>query len=318
MSKCTLISDKEGEGEGEGLEFSFGHTHQVWYYLANFTVGEAKSSLPSVTTFCVVVLAKEFNPEKYQHLCGIFGAAYLTTGSPVAIVTHFLSAFTRGQITDPPAICQPFSVKEYDIRKAYMACSFKDLVQQFGVESILIYTAALLKKKIAVYAASLDSLLKTCRTIPLFVWHRQNWNVVYPQLSLDNEGEMEELAKHGTYVAGFLDPSVQGKTDLYDLFVNVPAASLTVAPHAKDSFMMTKLHKDIAMHMMQCVQSEDHADSATIKEVSKKTKDLINNVKGLAPEGGKISLELLHNRKMNPATETFLFSLATAEGLTEL
>ena len=32
-----------------------------------------------------------------------------------------------------------------------------------------------------------------------------------------------------------------------------------------DSFMMTKLHKDIAMHMMQCVQSEDHADSATIK-----------------------------------------------------
>ena len=31
---------------------------------------------------------------------------------------------------------------------------------------------------------------------------------------------MEELAKHGTYVAGFLDPSVQGKTDLYDLFVN--------------------------------------------------------------------------------------------------
>ena len=87
------------------------------------------------------------------------------------------------------------------------------------------------------------------------MWHRQNWNVVYPQLSLDHKGEMEELAKHGTYVAGFLDPSVQGKTDLYDLFVNgehplthlkwtfhatpsnfpfpVPAASLTVAPHAK-------------------------------------------------------------------------------------
>lgn len=52
------------------------------------------------------------------------------------------------------------------------------------------------------------------------MWHRQNWNVVYPQLSLDDEGEMEELAKHGTYVAGFLDPSVQGRSDLYDLFVN--------------------------------------------------------------------------------------------------
>ncbi|CAI8050712.1 hypothetical protein GBAR_LOCUS27818 [Geodia barretti] len=47
-----------------------------------------------------------------------------------------------------------------------------------------------------------------------------------------------------------------------------------------DSFMMTKLHKDIAIHMMQCVQSEEHSDNSTIKEVSKKTKELINNVKG--------------------------------------
>ena len=38
-----------------------------------------------------------------------------------------------------------------------------DLVLQFGLESILIYTAALLKKRIVVYASSLDSLLKTCR-----------------------------------------------------------------------------------------------------------------------------------------------------------
>ena len=40
-----------------------------------------------------------------------------------------------------------------------------ELVQQFGVESILIFTAVLLKKKIAVYAASLDSLLKACRSM---------------------------------------------------------------------------------------------------------------------------------------------------------
>lgn len=97
------------------------------------------------------------------------------------------------------------------------------------------------------------------------------------------------------------------------------------------------------MHMMQCVQSDQYTDSTTIKvtktlplraviytsnhishdklslqEVSKKTKELINNMKGLAPEGGKISLELLHKRKMNPATETFLYSLASAEGMTEL
>ena len=32
-----------------------------------------------------------------------------------------------------------------------------------------------------------------------------------------------------------------------------------------DSFMMTKLHKDIAVHMMQCAQSEEHSDNSTIK-----------------------------------------------------
>ncbi|CAI8050713.1 DENN domain-containing protein 10 [Geodia barretti] len=211
-SRCTIPpgEGKEGEGEGEGgLPFSFGHAGVTWYYLANFSTGDAKT-LPRVTTFCVIVLAKDFNPEKYQQLCGIFAAAYLSGGSPVSIVPHFLSVFTRGEITQPPVSCRPFSVRDHDIRKAYVACSFKGLVQQFGLESILIYTAAVLKKRIVVYASSLDSLLRTCRTIPLFVWHRQNWNVVFPQLSLEHKGEMEDLAKHSTYIAGFLDPLCPG------------------------------------------------------------------------------------------------------------
>lgn len=74
--------------------------------------------------YCRIV-SQDFNPEKYQQLCGILSAAYLTTGSPVSIVPHFLSVFTRGEIVDPPAFCQPFSVADHDIRKAYVACSFK-------------------------------------------------------------------------------------------------------------------------------------------------------------------------------------------------
>ena len=58
-----------------------------------------------------------------------------------------------------------------------------------------------------------------CRALPLFVWHRQNWNVVYPSLELE-EGELATLAPLGTYVAGFTDASAEGRTDLYDLFVN--------------------------------------------------------------------------------------------------
>ena len=58
-----------------------------------------------------------------------------------------------------------------------------------------------------------------CRTLPLFVWHRRNWNIVYPWLELDDV-ELTDLSTHGTYVAGFTDPAIEGRTDLYDLFVN--------------------------------------------------------------------------------------------------
>ena len=33
----------------------------------------------------------------------------------------------------------------------------------------------------------------------------------------------------------------------------------------KDVFSMTKLHRDIAMHLLECVQDEEFADQAIIK-----------------------------------------------------
>ena len=61
--------------------------------------------------------------------------------------------------------------------------------------------------------------VRVCRALPLFVVHRMNWDIVYPQLELE-EDELRTLSSHGTYVAGFTDPAIEGRTDLYDLFVN--------------------------------------------------------------------------------------------------
>lgn len=55
-----------------------------------------------------------------------------------------------------------------------------------------------------------------------------------------------------------------------------------------------------------------------LKELSVKTKELINNIKTLIPEGEKLSLEMLHARKLTPATENFLYTLASVEGLAQL
>ena len=113
------------------------------------------------------------------------------------------------------------------------------LAKLFGLETILLYNALLLKKKVVVYAPDLQTLLDICRyswfllfieqllddfvfvsknrTMPLLVWHRQNWNIVYPNISLD-DGEPETLKM--SYVAGFTNPAIETHQELYDVLVN--------------------------------------------------------------------------------------------------
>ena len=55
-----------------------------------------------------------------------------------------------------------------------------------------------------------------------------------------------------------------------------------------------------------------------MQELSTKTKELISNLCKLAGEDGKISLDVLRSRKLTPATENFLYSLASVEGIAEL
>ena len=35
-----------------------------------------------------------------------------------------------------------------------------------------------------------------------------------------DEGELDSLKRHPSYVAGFTDPSIEARGDMYDLFMN--------------------------------------------------------------------------------------------------
>ena len=94
-------------------------------------------------------------------MSGILLHNYMTTGNASRVAEGFLSVFTRGVCPDPNG--EQFQVKAFDIRKAYIASSIKDVINVFGVETILIYTALLLKKRIVVFHPDLVPLLRIVR-----------------------------------------------------------------------------------------------------------------------------------------------------------
>lgn len=276
-----------------------------------------RDNLPRVQAFSVILLTKEFNPEKYETLCRILCQCYCKTGTPISLLEIYLAVVTKGKCNTEEN--GKFSVQDYQTKLAYANSNLAEIIETFGVETILIYTALLLKKRIVVYFPphSLQDLLQVTRSLPAFVWHRQNWNIVFPYVELVEE-EVDQLKSNNHYVAGFTDATIESRSDLYDIFVNGTANQISIAPHAKDALAMGKLHKDIAMFMVKLIEDTEVNQQQVIKEIATKTKELLNNLKSLADEDGSISLESLKERKMPPATENFLFSLAACEGLVKL
>jgi len=229
-----------------------------------------------------------------------------------------LSVVTRGQF-DAGQLGK-FVDSEYDNRRAFLTSPLKDIVRLFGEEVILLWVAMLTKKRVIVYAEKLGILLKVIRAIPLLVWHRQNWNILRPYVTL-TQPEIADLTSAGVYVAGFTDPALKSKENFYDIFVDINARSISVANHAKDQFVLGSFHQDLATYLVTAAEDESVNDQALIKNLAMKTKDLLTKLEGLKvedPEDHKmyISLESLQSRKLPPGSDRFLYNVGAAEGMT--
>lgn len=313
LKKCTSLVEEHDEDQ-----FCFCQLKSTWYYIKRQNVSQSQVN-KGINDVFFVITAQDFNPELYKAIADNSMKSYLNEKSTSNLLKNFLSMYTKG-----------FSIKnnseklvhtDFDKRKAYMETCVKEIIILFGMESILIYMAMLLKKRVVVYSPKLTTLHHICRSLPAFVMHRLNWDIVYPFLHTANESEMSELKGKRSYVAGFTNAEIENKPELYDIFLNVSDGEIILNPHSKEFFQMGKMHKEIAKFLVQSSEDEDMADEDILKGLTRKTKDIINNLKTLDEENREnpqVTLEFLQSRNLTSAMQSFLFNLASAEGFVRL
>jgi len=54
------------------------------------------------------------------------------------------------------------------------------VVSAFGIHSVLIWTAVLLKKRIVIVGETVEQVVPVVRVLPQMVWARQNWSILRP------------------------------------------------------------------------------------------------------------------------------------------
>ncbi|KAL4829137.1 hypothetical protein H8958_021336 [Nasalis larvatus] len=146
--------------------FVFGQYRRTWFYIT--TIEDPESSIfKKVTHFSIVLTTKDFNPVKYAAFTRILCRMYLKHGSPVKMMESYVAVLTK-------RICQSeengsFLSKDFDVPKAYLGGSIKDIVSQFGMETIILHTALMLKKRIGVYHPKIEAVQEFTRTLPALV-----------------------------------------------------------------------------------------------------------------------------------------------------
>jgi len=185
-----------------------------------------------------------------------------------------------------------------------------DVIARFGADSVVIWSAMIMKKRVAVFGDNIVRVLQTVRTLPVMVWHRQSWEQMRPFVTL-SKAELEDLKNAGVFVAGFTsDPMSQGA--LFDVLVNLNDNSVNVMDHAKDDFISTSFHKEMASFLVNTV-NQDLGDQGVIKELVSRTKTLLSKLQSLGTDG-KVTLQALKDANLPPHMDRFFYQIALAEG----
>jgi len=309
-----------------------------WLYQLSVPLDAASVRARKVTHVSVGVVtagtAGYFPSPKYRDLCHLLLKAFTSgepANSPLPLMQIYLSVLTTNKFTSPTL--GSFDEAGYDQRRAMIA-PLKFLIGQFGAESITIWTAMLLRKRVFVFHPDLAEVQSLVKIFPLLgAWHRQDPSVLRPFVTLSSPLELAELQSAGVFVAGFTDPDCVNRRELYDLFVDAKAKTLSfggasaagagadsaAAPGERPpAFALTKFHRTTAEQFVAAAATEP--EQAVIKAVAQATKEFLDKLQVLKAEdqkapGQQITQEGLAAAGLPVPMQQWIFNVAVAEGM---
>ncbi|NXS70047.1 FA45A protein, partial [Pandion haliaetus] len=309
LRKCCLTD------ENKFLHtFVFGQYKRSWFYITTVEVQDSPA-LKKVTHFSIVLMAKDFNPEKYAAFTRI-----LCRSSRYHVYGGQLASLHNSSITDASCSSCELSTARRDI------LAFPLGKQEPSASRGLWFCLLPSSNQTAIFCFPCPCVKYQSnfpRTLPALVWHRQDWSILHSYVHL-NEEEVEALkACTGSYIAGFTDSEVNSRPDLYDVYVNLADSEITISPVVKEAMTMGKLHKEIGQLIVQSAEDPDKSDSQVIKDISLKTKEILATLASLTEvsdgnEKPTLNSEALKQKRFPPATENFLFHLAAAEQMLKI
>jgi len=229
-----------------------------------------------IKTIGVVVVSEDFSPDKYQKVGEILHLSYRKTGNPSVVLKQFLFLIVDGVCLLPKK--KTFTLADYESTVPFTQHQIKGIISKFGLETILIYTALLRKRKIVVYHYNIDELNQFIMSLPFLVASLQNsiWNSIYPWVDL-NEEEIAFMKNIPFYIMGCTQAGIENRNDLFDVFINIPAGEINVPLHAKERISMNKTHKEMAMFMVQSASS-DATEEQVVDEIAKQSQTIMDKL----------------------------------------
>lgn len=184
---CSEVFDSDKLPKVSYMLFLKGNITIVIY---EYNKNTLKLSLEQVKQFALVLFAKDFNPRKYEVLSRVLSKMYCKTGKPTEILQLYLSVFTKGSCSTQEN--GTFVSDNFNSHCFTNNTNVREMIKTFELETILIYTALLLKKRIVVYHHSLEQLLKWIGIFPALMKHRKVTDNLFPWVDLIDD-ELAEL-----------------------------------------------------------------------------------------------------------------------------